>query len=320
MKLHQLRALVAIEDQGSIRAASAVLKVSHAAVAKAVKELEESLGCLLITREPKGISFTPAGRMLLVHARLVVEQLSRAERDLSPFSGAQRTLRFGVAPWIALTYLGDTIRRFQSQMPDVRFEMFEGILTSTIPKLRDGTLDFCIGRPPPAHLAEEFKVVPLLQTTSAVVGRRGHPMQGARSLAELTGAQWILNWVPSEGNTSPDDPLAQHLRTSGALTHSAHSSLIAINLLQQTDMLGVMPWPQVEFMAQRENLVPLPLAETLNVSTTSLISRRGEPVGAVAQCFLDAFYAVISDAAKADDAKSRRVFRSMDGFAPDFPA
>lgn len=319
MKLHQLRALVAIENHGSFRAASAALQVSHAAVAKAVKELESSLGCRLITRESKGLSFTQAGRTLLVHARLVVEQVTKAESELTPFSGQQRTLRIGLAPWIALTYLGDTIRRFQLKSPDVRLEIFEGVLTTTIPKLRDGTLDYCIGRPPPPHLADEFKVVPLLQTTSAVVARQGHPLQAARSLQELAGAQWILNWIPSE-QVNPQDPLGQHLLATKALTHTAHSALIAMSLLQQTDMLGVMPWPQVEFVAKHENLVPLPVAETLNESTTGLISRRGEPLSTAGRNFLDAFYAVISEAAKAGDSKSKRFFGSMDGIASDFPS
>ncbi len=71
MKVHQLKALVAIGDQGSIRAASRASGLSPAAVTKAVRELEEDLRTLLITREAKGVTFTEASRALLVHARLV---------------------------------------------------------------------------------------------------------------------------------------------------------------------------------------------------------------------------------------------------------
>lgn len=43
MKLHQLQALVAIADCGSIRAAARRMQVSQTAVTKALRELESQL-------------------------------------------------------------------------------------------------------------------------------------------------------------------------------------------------------------------------------------------------------------------------------------
>jgi LysR family transcriptional regulator of abg operon len=316
MKIHQLKALVAIGDRGSIRAASRACGLSPAALTKAVRELEEDLKTLLITREAKGVTFTEAGRALLVHARLVVGQLARAEEEMAMLVGRQHApLRIGIASWIALTCLGDVVNLFQQRMPGVRLEFFEGVLTVSIPHLRDGTLDFCIGRAPPASLHDDFAHVPLFRTTSAVVAREGHPLAGSRSLADLRDAQWLLNWTPADDLVERDDVFSRYLRECKPTVHVAHSFVIALALIRHTDMLGLMAWPLVEAVASREQLCVLPLAETLNESTTSLISRRGDPLSAAAKCFIECFNTVVYRALGSDDPARRRLFHSLDGLA-----
>jgi len=313
MKIHQLRALVAIADQGSIRAASRACGLTPAALTKAVRELEEDLGTLLITREAKGVTFTEAGRALLVHARLVVGQLVRAEEEMAILVGRkQAPLRIGVASWIALTCLGDVVNLFQQRMPGVRLEFFEGVLTVSIPKLRDGTMDFCIGRTPPAVSQDDLVHRPLFRTTSAVVAREGHPLAGTRSLQDLGHAQWLLNWTPADDITQRDDEFSRYLRERAPTVHLAHSLVIALSLIRHTDMLALMPWPLVEAIASRERLCVLPLAETLNESTTSLIARRGDPLSAAARSFIDCFETVIQAALASDDPARRRLFHSLE--------
>jgi LysR family transcriptional regulator, regulator of abg operon len=321
MKIHQLRALVAVADSGSIRAAARACGLTPAALTKAVRELEEDLRTLLITREAKGVTFTEAGRALLVHARLVVAQLGRAEGEMALLVGGQQAaLRIGVASWIALTCLGEVVNLFQQRLPGVRLEFFEGVLTVSIPRLRDGTLDFCIGRAPPASLQEDFSQLPLFRTTSAVVAREGHPLAGSRSLAELRDAQWMLNWTPADDAVQREDVFSRYLRECAPTIHVAHSFVIAVSLIRHTDMLGLMPWPLVEAIAARERLCVLPLAETLNESTTSLISRRGEPLSAAAQCFIECFNTVVDAALRSDDPERRRLLHSLDWLAANEPA
>jgi len=316
MKVHQLKALVAIGDQGSIRAASRASGLSPAAVTKAVRELEDDLKTLLITREAKGVTFTEAGRALLVHARLVVGQLARAQEEMDLLVGRRHApLRIGVAAWVALSCLGEVVKLFQQRMPEVQLEFFEGVLTVSIPKLRDGTLDFCIGRACPPSMQDDFAQVPLFGTSSAVVARAGHPLANSRTLADLRDAQWLLNWMPGNDVSDNDDPFARYLREFKPRVHVAHSMVFATSLVRQTDLLALMVWPLVETIAAREQLIVLPLAETLNVSTTSLISRRGDPLSAAAQCFIGCFKEVVYGSLSSDDPVRRRLFHSIDGVA-----
>lgn len=154
-----------------------------------------------------------------------------------------------------------------------------------------------------------------LRTTSAVVARRGHPLAQCRSLADLRQAQWMLNWTPADDPAPLDDVFSRYLREHAPAVHVAHSFVIAMSLIRQTDMLGLMAWPLVEAVAAREQLCVLPLAETLNETTTSLISRRGDPLSAAAQCFIVCFNTVVCGVFDSGDAARRRVFRSIDGLA-----
>ena len=66
MKNQQLKALVQIAESGSIRAAR-VMNLCQSALTKSLRELEEEVGVELLLRSYKGIEFTDAGDILLLH-------------------------------------------------------------------------------------------------------------------------------------------------------------------------------------------------------------------------------------------------------------
>lgn len=312
MKLHQLKALVAVADHGSARAAARACGLSAAAITKAVRELETALQTRLVQHHSTGPSFTEAGQLLLVRARLAAEQVQRAEDEIHSLARRPAHLRVGVAAWVAMTYLGDTVRLFLQHMPGVQLELFEGAPSVAMPRLRDGTLDLCIGRsPPPPHDAE-FSFTPLFRTSSAVVARHGHPLARSRSLAQLAGAQWVLNWRPAATPPDTHDVLGSFLQDTAAVVHIAHTPLAMISLVRSTDLLGVMPWPMIENWVPHDDLQVLALAETLNDGSTGLIHRRGEPASAATRQFIDCFESVIRSSGPGNDPVRQRVLRSID--------
>ncbi len=320
MKIHQLKALVVVADTGSLRAASRLMELSPAAVTKAIRELEEEVGSVLVLRETRGVTFTDAGRALLVHARLVVGQLKRAEEDMSRLAGqSHAVLRVGIASWLAVSCLGEAVTLFQQTMPEVRLEFFEGVLTVSVPRLRDGTLDLCIGRSLPGAMSEDFEHAPLFRISSAVVARQGHPLAHCRSFAQLADAQWVLNWTPGnelQVTVDPADAFFRYLREYRPRVHVAHSQVIATSLVRGTDILTVMPWPLVEATPERAGLCTLPITEVLNEAICSIITRRGKPLSAAAQCFIDCLRSVIQRMAQSDNPADRRLFHAVDDLVP----
>jgi LysR family transcriptional regulator, regulator of abg operon len=313
MKLHQLSTLAAIADTGSIRAAARSLELSPAAVTKAMRELEADLQAPLLLRGASGVAFTEFGRALVVHARLVLGQLQRAEAEIEALRGAAAgKLSIGVTPWVALTFLPPAVQRFRQHMPEVQLEFFEGLLGVVQPRLRDGSLDFSIGRPPPASPQSEFHNVPLFSTHSAVCARRDHPKAGCRTLLELEDAEWVLNWDPASRESISDNLFRKRGMKVPHTIHLAHSLSVVLGLLARTDMVSIFPWPLVEVLIAKENLWALPLRETVDETIVSITSRRGAPTSPAATCFLDCLREVIDEGAHSQDPDMRRLFHSIE--------
>ncbi|WP_321842027.1 LysR substrate-binding domain-containing protein [Paraburkholderia bannensis] len=313
MKFHQFRALVAMADTGSIRAAARALGISPAAATKAVRELEAEQQIPLVTRNANGIAFTEAGQALLVHARAIVHQLGRAQDELDARRGSGGgKLSIGVTPWLALSFLPDAVTRFRERMPGMQLEFYEGLLNIVMPRLRDGTLDFSLGKPGLASLHSEFSQTPIFATESAVVVRKGHPLEHAHSLVELQDSEWLLNWDPASKEMVTDDVFRRHGLPLPRTVHLAHSFIVAMGLIMNTDMVSIFPWPLVETRVARENLRALTLKEEVDRTVVSVVARRGVPLSAAAECFLDCLKEAIRAGEASQDPERRRLYHSLE--------
>ncbi|MFL9952426.1 LysR family transcriptional regulator [Paraburkholderia nemoris] len=313
MKIHQLRTLVAISDTGSVRNAAKALELSPAAVTKAMRELEAQVGVALIIREASGISLTEAGRALLAHARLMIQQLRRAQDEMDRFSGGGRErLTVALPAWVASALLGGIMKRFEQEMPDTRLVFYESLLSVAVPKLRDGTLDLSVNRSCPPSCRDEFQQVPLFLVSYAVVGRAGHPLAKCRTLPQLKGATWVLNRDFTENDAEGDGPFGEYFRRYKPRVHVAHSSSMMIGLICNTDVLSIMPWPLAELLVAKEGLCVLPVTETIPDVEVNLMYRRATPLSAAAKVFIQSLKDTILDEANATDPMSRRVFHAVE--------
>jgi DNA-binding transcriptional LysR family regulator len=313
MKFHQFRALVAMADTGSIRAAARALGISPAAATKAVRELEAEQQIALVTRNANGIAFTDAGQALLVHARAIVHQMSRAQDELDARRGrGGGKLSIGVTPWLALSFLPDAVTRFRERMPGMQLEFYEGLLNIVMPRLRDGSLDFSLGKPGLASLHAEFTQTPIFATESAVVVRKGHPLERAQTLKELQDCEWLLNWDPASKEMVTDDVFRRHGLPLPRTVHLAHSFVVAMGLIMHTDMASIFPWPLVETRFARDNLRALSLQEEVDRTVVSVVARRGVPLSAAAECFLACLKEAIRAGEASQDPERRRLYHTLE--------
>lgn len=193
MKLHHLRALTAIAEQGSINAAARTLCVGQPAVTRTMRELESEVGVSLITRNSWGVSITDEGRRLLTRARLIVHEFERAEADMAELRGVVGgQLRIGVSPLAGATLIAEAFVPFRSAMPEVAVEFREWNLPKLLDNLRNSRLDFALAAIPGAPPADAFVTCePLLSFPTAFATRRGSRHASATSFAELQDAEWL---------------------------------------------------------------------------------------------------------------------------------
>ena len=84
VELRQLRALIAVTEEGSFGKAAERLGFTQSAISQQIAGLERAVGDKVFDRHggPRRAQLTPTGELLLEHARKLLEQLQEAEDGL----------------------------------------------------------------------------------------------------------------------------------------------------------------------------------------------------------------------------------------------
>ncbi|TDF82335.1 LysR family transcriptional regulator [Pseudomonas sp. H9] len=313
MKLHQLQALVAIADCGSIRAAARAVNVSQTAISKALRELETDLQLPLLVRNANGVGLTLYGRSLLTHARQMLGQLEQAQRELTHLKGqTEGHLRFAISPWMGMALLPEVVQLFRQRMPKVRLEIFEGLMAVTLPRLREGTMEFAIGLVSALLPRPEFACDPLLTYKMAVIARNGHPKQGVRSIHELLDQDWVVNYPDTGHDDFMTELFWQHnAQIPVEQVQRAQSLQLMLSLIEQTDMLSYCPEPMLTVPIYRERVSKLELEETFATDTIGIVTPRNTQLGAAAQCFVECLLQVVRRRARSNKREDRELFDAV---------
>ena len=120
--LNALRNFEAAARHGSFAAAAAELHVTHWAVGKQIRLLEEWFGVPLFERRARGVTLTEEGIVLLDDVSGTLERLASAASRLRRQQPARRvsgTVRVNVPPSFALYWLLPRLADFQVRFPDI---------------------------------------------------------------------------------------------------------------------------------------------------------------------------------------------------------
>ncbi len=145
IEFRHLRALRAVAAEGSFVGAADILGFSQAAISQQIAGLEKAVGSTLFDRPggPKPVTLTPAGRLMLRHADVLVDRLTAAERDLEDLStGTAGRLIVGTYQSVSVQLLPDLVREMRAASPDVDIHLVEhDDNESLVSALMEGELD-----------------------------------------------------------------------------------------------------------------------------------------------------------------------------------
>jgi DNA-binding transcriptional LysR family regulator len=174
VELRNLRAVLAVADAGSFRAAARTLGYTQSAVSHQVATLERTLGTDLFTR-PGGrgaVALTPPGEVVYRRALRVLGELQTLGADVAAMSSGERQiLRIGTFQTATTELLPAALRELRDHWPDLEVVLSDSQANAqTFDQLGAGQLDLAfLVNPEPD---ERIRAIPLLEDPWVILTRR----------------------------------------------------------------------------------------------------------------------------------------------------
>jgi DNA-binding transcriptional LysR family regulator len=128
IELRHLMALVAVAENGTFSRAADALGYTQSAVSQQIATLERIVGTPLFDRPggPRPALLTPAGEVLLGHARAILARVNAAAADLRSLqSGDKGELRVGTVQSVGTKILPRLLQVFRSEWPGIELSFYE---------------------------------------------------------------------------------------------------------------------------------------------------------------------------------------------------
>jgi DNA-binding transcriptional LysR family regulator len=169
LDIKQLRALLAIEESGSVSRAAEILHIVQPAVSRQLRLLEEDVGAALFVRSRRGMELTEAGQLLVGHARRALRELDQAKAEIAPAPDAvSGIVTIGVLPSTADLLVAPLVAALKQQYPKLMVRISIGYAGYLQKWLEDGEVDVALlYDPKPSALLE---AEPLLHEALYLVG------------------------------------------------------------------------------------------------------------------------------------------------------
>jgi DNA-binding transcriptional LysR family regulator len=257
LDVRRLRLLCDLARLGTIAAVAQAHTYTPSAVSQQLSALEREAGLPLLERNGRGVTLTPAGRVLVQHAETVLAALEQTDTALAALAtGLTGPLRIGAFPTAVRTLLPATLVALAARHPGLDLMVTELDPSAVPDALREHRLD--------VGLLHDYDVVPVrpdpMLDTVALLDETVYlalPATGSGSLREQRESDWI---VASPGTLCHE--VTQHVCRAAGFTprvrHQADDFTTVLALVAAG--LGVSLVPELATIKPPTGvwLVPLP--------------------------------------------------------------
>lgn len=279
MKPQHIQILVAIAEHGSLRSAAKHLNKSQPALTQSLKQAEEELGIALFLRTSRGVELTEIGERVLIRARTIASEITRLDDEVAQLRGEQTgAVTVCLSPLAAARIMPRALTLFRKTHPQIEVRLTSGLFPGALRPLREGRTDILIGPAPPASLAREITVEPLIDTQIYVVTAADSPLLRARSLQELTEAQWIMIGAPTGPGDIFRQPFLDHGLTPPIALTTSESYYGALSLVETLGAVCTFPALLMDDVSKTWNIARIPIREAIAPLKISLMTRAGYPM------------------------------------------
>jgi DNA-binding transcriptional LysR family regulator len=192
LDLRRLRFFVQVVQHGGFSAAANSLASTQSTVSKAIKQLEDELGVVLLQRSNSRIDLTDEGRLVYDEAVRLLAAARRLKTDLDELKGLRRgQLTLGMPRMGTTVLLADAMATYKLKYPLIELDVEVASPAELERQLRESELEVAaVFEPAPDGL--HFR--PLLEDELMVVVSASHPLSSGDGidLAALRGVPLFL--------------------------------------------------------------------------------------------------------------------------------
>ena len=226
--LDQLRALLAVTEEGSFSAAARKLHRVQSAVSTAMANLETQLGVPLWDRSTKVARLTEQGQAIVAAARKVCTEVDDLRKLAAGMVvGLEASVSLCVDMLFPVPALVDLCKQFRGEFPSVDLRVDTQTMTGVSARVIEGSATIGVAAPMGVAPGLERKVLTAIQMVPVVAA--GHPLaavRGAISTARLRSEiQLVLSELHGEGH--PDQAVLSTRTWRVRDLHAKHALLRA---------------------------------------------------------------------------------------------
>lgn len=214
--LTDLRLFLSVHESGTITEAARRCHITTASASERIKGMEDALGVLLLNRSHKGVQLTPAGRTLLHHASVVVQQMERMHGDLGQYSsGIKGHVRLLGNTSACNEHLPALLGSFLERHPDISIDLEERTSTDIADLIRQGMAD--IGLVADSADLHDLQSFPVGEDRLVVITGPEYPeaIENPASLAQISH----LDFAGLVAGSALQEHIAAHGRQAGRQLH-----------------------------------------------------------------------------------------------------
>ncbi len=193
-----LKYFVAVAEELSFSRAAQRLHISQPPLSYAIKQLEETLGTVLLTRSSRHVALTPAGSALYREALFLLQRNADVIKLIQRIdSGLHGQIKIGFVGSMLYRGLPDMLKRCKASYPDVEHVLLELNSAEQIELIERGGLDigFIHANPVSARIAG----IDLLAEPFSICLPTTHPLASKRSLVAAVDVRMVKRMLPYGG-------------------------------------------------------------------------------------------------------------------------
>lgn len=193
MNLELYRIFCCVVSYGNILKASEQLFISQPAVSRAIKQLENEIGCQLFVRSSRGVKLTNQGEILYKYAKQALSFLRTGEKKVSEYENLNYgEVIVGISDTLCKYYLTYYLDIFNNKYPNIKIHIKCHNTPETMKLLKEGIVDLAIVTSPLKE--ENLTLLPVLHIQDCFVAGQKYKFlsQKKHHLWEITSYPIIL--------------------------------------------------------------------------------------------------------------------------------